>query len=245
MMELARTVFSENDFYLNEWLVGLAPKARKYLTNLHEVAKANADKVSFHFAPAESINSFETQFDKIAATMGYHWLNDPKEDSFVSMNKSLRLGGQVVFSTASAFFECERGNYSFTLNPYYQSFFSVLERLYSSSVIGGKELRDKELDSEEKKTGKFTLDGVVKTIQRAGFNLEHYHEHKMHINTEQIDTYCIAGVKFRYDSDGGDKVMKQLVDETLKIAKSRFIYDHHPQQYEICPIFRIKKVKEV
>src|SRR3989344_1821280 len=36
-------------------------------------------------------------FDKIAATMGMHWLEETKSEAFLSMNRSLKLDGLITF----------------------------------------------------------------------------------------------------------------------------------------------------
>jgi SAM-dependent methyltransferase len=228
MLALSEAVFSEEDKKLNPWLEGLSPRAQNHLKRLHKEAKKHSDKVKFVNSSAENFHQ-DVLIDKIAATMGYHWLTNPVE-AFSSMNKSLKERGVVTFSSASGLYKTNLDEKSFTKNPYYQTFFEIFSGLY------GEEKPNVPAD-------KFTRDEVLAVVEAAGFKLDRYREHCMEINEDAIDTNCLAGIKFKYDVEGTDVL--ETAQEALRLTKEKKRYAQNPQQFEICPIFRIKKVKDL
>src|SRR3989344_5870578 len=91
MFNLSKAVFSNTEEGLKNWYEGLSRQAINYLKNLHKNVKQNNNRVSFILYSAEELYKSRLMFDKIAATMGMHWLESPKSKAFLSMNKSLKL----------------------------------------------------------------------------------------------------------------------------------------------------------
>ncbi len=94
-------------------------------------------------------------------------------------------------------------------------------------------------------SAKFTLDEIVSTVQEAGFVPENYREHTMSVPDAIIEKVCLAGIKFRYDCNEEDQAIKYVSTEALQRAKRKFSYTNHPQQLEICPIFTVRKIRDI
>ncbi len=232
MFRLSMDVFSQEN-YLKNWCGGLSQAAISFLDGLHREARKYHSKTSFIFSSAEELHKKGLRLDKIAATTGFHWLENPQTIAFRSMNKSLNIGGLVTFSSASALFEVENPQESFILNPYYTKFFEILEKLTK-----GKFQKDKERK-------KYNFSHVKKTIEDSGFNFERYRESRMEITKEMIGEVCKGGIKFFSDYDARNETIKEHVEEALKRVRDSLDYDESNARYEICPIFTIRKIKDI
>jgi len=238
MLELSKKVFSNDKKAVRRLVKGIDPKTAIYLSNLNRQVRPRSKHVSFFFLPAEKVHALGVKADKIAATMGFHWLEPPQINSFVSFNRSLRAGGRVTFSTASAFFESRLNSLSFIENPFYQAFFDEFGTLCkpTAHIQKRKLLRQK---------NKFTFNKIVSIIKKAGFMLENYREHIIVIPKIAIKKLCLAGIKFRYDCDEKNEEIKLISSKAIKRAENKFVYSDYSQQLEICPIFTIKKIRDV
>jgi|SRR3989344_1506550 len=232
MFSLSKAVFSNTEEELENWYEGLSEKSIDYLRNLHRSVKQNSNKVYLILCSAKKLHEKKLIFDKIAATMGMHWLEETKSEAFLSMNRSLKLDGLITFSTSSAYYKVQESEKCFYLNPLYQEFFKRLNQIYN-----------KNSDKPEEKIRKITLDQVVDTIDQTGFKLESHREFRIEILPDQIDRVILAGIKFRHPMEKNQDAIKQTGIEILQNLRKEIDYKSHNQKFEICPIFRIRKIK--
>lgn len=237
MLALSQLIFSQDETKVLELARKLSPVGGKYILKLHQQIQPYRERTSFLFLAAEELYTSKMIFDKIAATMGYHWLQEPREEAFASFNRSLRLDGQLTFSTASAYFETNLYLYSFTANPFYQKFLEEFEFQRSSAGILPREAKPH--------FHKFTLDEITSTIEKSGFILENYREHCSPVPEPIIDKVCLAVLGLKYNLSGREKEVESLFSEAFQCARREFRYGDYHQQLEICPIFKVRKVKEV
>ncbi len=237
MLAISQLIFSQDETKIKELARKLSPVGGKYILKLHQQIQPYRERTSFLFLAAEELDTSKMIFDKIAATMGYHWLQEPQEEAFTSFNRSLRLDGQLTFSTASAYFETNLHLYSFTANPFYQKFLEEFELRREQKGIPPREnfLRNHTFSREE----------IMSTIERSGFILDNYREHCSPVPEQIIDKVCLAVLWLRYDISGREKEAGGLFSESFQRARREYRYEDHRQQLEICPIFKIRKVKEV
>ncbi len=66
----------------------------------------------------------------------------------------------------------------------------------------------------------------------------------LEILPNQIDKVILAGIKFRYPHKNQNH-LKKLGMDILKKLKLEINYESYSQRYEICPIFKAKKIKNV
>lgn len=238
MLRLTEIVFSEKNLNEENLTRNLSRQTLSFLESLQKEAKKNAQKVTLIYSSAEEIYKKKIKIDKIAATMGFQWLEEPQTKGFVSMNRCLPLDGRVTFSTASANFETSNPEESFINNPYYLLFFKIFDEKFNRTFPMRNKLE---------KTGNkiYNINEIIRVVKLSGFQLEGYKEYKFEIEERLIDKVCIAGIKFSYDCNTDNPRIKKIIEEVLKEIKSKHDYSIHTSRYEICPIFRIKKIKEV
>jgi len=237
MIELSKSVFSKDGLKLKGPSEGLSSQASLFLKSLHDRAKENSNRVNFVYASAEEFYTQGIKVDKIAATMGFHWLTDPNK-AFHSMNNSLNLEGKITFSTASARFEINNPEESFTQNPYYLGFFEGFNELVKRKIEGAQ--IPKKIVSK-----KSSIRDINETLTKNGFRLEDHREYKFEVPALIIDEVCKAGIKFSYKLDAKDPAVREIVRESLEKTKASFNYGDAPARYEICPIFTVRKMREV
>ena len=238
MLELTRIVFSEDGKFERKFINGLSQKAISFLKELHEKAKYNSQRITLIHSSAEELHNQNLTVDKIAATMGFHWLEEPQTKAFLSMNKCLPLDGRITFSTASARFDINNPEESFINNPYYRAFFEIFNKKYNKLSTNINKPKETEIK-------KYNLDYVNWIINKSGFELESHREHKIEINEDLIDDVCTAGIKFSHNIDYESPEIKRIIEETFDEIKSKYKYDEFPQRYESCPIFRVRKIREI
>ncbi len=237
MIDLSMNVLS-NDELLPTLREKISDRAMKFLENLHSTAQRYEHKVELYYCKGEDLDSLGIKADKIAATMGLHWLTNP-ERAFAAFNRSLEKNGVVTFSTASSRFNVVQNDLLFHQNPYYQHFLDTFTELYNGAYRWGQETT-KAKDLEKRSYGE-----VLSLVEENGFRLEQYREYPIKVSEREIDEVCIAGIKFRYDFDGRDKAIAMITKEALTTAKRKFNYSSSIKQYELSPIFKIRKVREV
>lgn len=240
MLSLSNAVFSEDNSQLSAFLSQLKPHARTYLKNLHREARDDKRKPILVYSSAEELYKQGIAVDKIAATMGFHWLSDPKEDGFISMNRSLKDNGVLTFSTASAFYQVNDPACNFLLNPYYSEFLKMFEKEFL------KEFTKSEQVVISEKTHKYSLDEILGVVERSGFVMEQAKELKMELGDADIRKACLGAIRFRYGIDIDDDVkVSRIALEALAYVDRKFRYGDSPARFEICPIFKIRKTRDV
>lgn len=237
MIDLSMNVLSKDELppTLRE---KISDRAIKFLENLHSTAQQYQHTVELYHCSAEDLDSLGIKANKIAATMGLHWLTNP-ERAFAAFNRSLETNGVITFTTASSRFEVVQKDLLFHQNPYYQHFLDAFAELYNTAY---------RLERETTKARAFkrrSYGEVLSLVEENGFRLEQYREYPIKVSEKEIDEVCIAGIKFRYDFDGRDEAIAKITKEALVTAKRKFNYSSSIKQYELSPIFKIRKVKEV
>ncbi len=237
MIDLSRSILSDRELppLLKE---KISKRAMGFLETLHDTASKHHNNDQLYHCAAEDLDSLNIKADKIAATMGLHWLTDP-EKAFTAFNRSLVMNGIVTFSTASSRFDVSQKDLLFHQNPYYQHFLGSFEELYSEAYRSGEEPTKAKIFEQK------NLGSVIDLIERNGFTLEQYRELAIHVSEDDIDEVCIAGIKFRYDFDGREETIVVITKTALERAKQKSCYSSSVQQYEMSPIFRIRKIREI
>ena len=172
MLHLSTQIFSTNEIP-SGLIEGLSSCAKQFLFALHQTANRYQNKVQFYHCVAEDLDSLGLTADKIAATMGLHWLADKKR-AFTAFNRSLVLGGAVTFSTASSRFKVVQQDLLFHHNSYYHHFLTSFAELYDATHPQQKMTRAKPFT-------KTNLETVIGLVETTGFALEKYRELSIYI----------------------------------------------------------------